>query len=916
MAIKTALSYTQIGQNLKRFRDQSFPCQEIPFQLLLAIGASSTIVQRYRDGKGTVASYDGLLIKGALAFKCATTDGLMDVLGQMKVDERVRKAAPAVLLVSDGETLLGYDPSADESYENRLSHLYIDYSFFTPVWGISKYRGIDENPADVKAAEKMAKLHDEIRRENEFTNESDLHDLNIFMMRLLFCYFAEDTGIFESNIFSESVRKFTQPDATDLSSYLSDAFDMMDVEHRGADVNHSISHFPYVNGGLFGRKIQVPRLGIKARKLILECGALDWRAINPDIFGSMIQAVVTPELRSGLGMHYTSVPNIMKLIGPLFLDELKEEVEQLEKRFQESKNLQAIGGATQKDHDKVCKSVERGCNELLRRIGKMKFFDPACGSGNFLIITYKNIRLLENRILHLIQNTSGAFNLTGLMSIINLNQFYGIELDDFAHEIAILSLWIAEHQMNALFTKEFGVTINALPLKTNSSIIQGNACRVDWNAVCPHTNEEEVFVMGNPPYLGARLQEDVHKNDMKYVFEQHLKGYNNLDYIACWFFNLTTYIGETITKGAFVSTNSICQGEQVPIIWEYILEQVEIIFSYKNFKWGNNAKFNAGVICTIIGLGSAKCKANKIIYYENKSKKVERITAYLTSGKCKIVKGSNNALIVGYDICFGNMPNDGGNLLLTAWEKDQFISQDYKAAQFIRPYVGSQEFIRGQEKYCLWISDKELNIALSIPCINERIQKCRRSRELSTRAATNALSGVPHKFAEIRNQDTAKIIIPRVSSERRNYIPMGYLSKDVIVSDSALAVYNAPIWLFGILTSRIHMTWVSTIGGRLKSDYRYSASLCYNSFPFPLAFSEEREKIEAAANEVLDCRDYHCGSTLAELYDPDKMPDDLRQAHHRLDLIVESCYQSAPFANDEERLECLFKLYEKMTKKK
>lgn len=916
MAIKTALSYIQIGKNLKRFQEKKFDIEEIPFQLINAIGGSETIVQRYREGKGTVVTFPGLLIKGLLAYKSTFTENMLSVLQDMKADEKIRKANPAILLVSDGDTVMGYDPAADESYENRLDHLYVDYSFFTPMWGISKYRGVEENPADVKAAEKMAKLHDEIRRENEFTNDTDLHDLNIFMTRLLFCFFAEDTGIFADSLFTESIRKYTQPDASDLSEYLNQAFRIMDTENRNANENHALSHFPYVNGGLFSKKIDIPKLGIRARKLMLECGSLDWKAINPDIFGSMIQAVVTPELRSGLGMHYTSVPNIMKLIGPLFLDEIEDAVSKIEHNFQQNKKMNDLGGLSSKDFEKHCKTTVKDCHSLLLRISKMKFFDPACGSGNFLIITYKNLRLIENRLLHLIQFATQSFTLDSMISVISISQFYGIELDDFACETAVLSLWLAEHQMNARFTNEFGVVINALPLKTNSNIHHGNACRVDWSEVCPHTEEEEVFIMGNPPYLGARLQEGSHKEDMEHVFKNIIKGFNNLDYIACWFYKLSIYIKDNYSKGAFVTTNSISQGEQVPLLWGILLKEIDIIFTNKNFKWENNAKNNAGVICSIIGLGPKKLKTKKQIIYNSKSQNVESITAYLTSGKCPIVMAHNNPLIMGYSICFGNMPNDGGYLLLNNSEKSQMITTDEGAREFIRPYYGSQEFIRGELKYCLWITDKDYVKAASIPCIAERIEQCRITRENSNRLATKVLASKPYSFGEVRNKDTAKIIIPSVSSERREYIPIGFLDKNAIISNAAFAIYNAPIWLFGILTSKMHMTWVATVGGRLEMRYRYSAQLCYNTFPFPIIFSKMKEEIESAANKVLDVRDYHCGKTLAELYDPDKMPQDLREAHHNLDLIVESCYQEKSFKNDEERLECLFKLYEKMTKKK
>lgn len=915
MAIKTTLSYTQIGNNLKRFHDKKFNIEEIPFQLMLAIGASETIVKRYREGKGTVATYSGLLIKSVLAYQSVSTEDLVSALQAMKSDEKVRKANPAILLVCDGKTVMGYDPAADESYENQLDHLYVDYSFFTPMWGISKYRGVEENPADVKAAEKMAKLHDEIRRENEFTSESDLHDLNIFMTRLLFCFFAEDTGIFADALFTESIRKYTKEDASDLSIYIDNAFCVMDMDKRAANLNHNLTQFPYVNGGLFSKKIEIPKLSIKARKLMLECGSLDWKKINPDIFGSMIQAVVTPELRSGLGMHYTSVPNIMKLIGPLFLDELEEAVSQIEQDFLQKKKMSDLGGTTAKEFDKQAKAIISSCKNLMLRMSKMKFFDPACGSGNFLIITYKNIRLLEMRLLKVIQKATQSFMLDSFLSLISISQFYGIELDDFACETAVLSLWLAEHQMNREFTKEFGVIINALPLKTNSNIHHGNACRVDWNEVCPHTKEEEVFVMGNPPYLGSKLQSQEQKEDISYVFGK-LKNSKTLDYIAIWFYLAAKYIYDTKGQYAFVTTNSISQGEQVSILWPEIFKSdLSIKFAHTSFKWTNNAKYNAGVICVIIGV-SRNNQSLKKLYKEDKLILANNINPYLSENNNSIIYKRTQPLIDIPKASFGAMPYDNGNLLLDSEQKFEFEREYPELSNLIKRMYGSEEFINDKYRYCFWISDQDLPVAVNNPIIADRIEKTKIARLKSPDKAGRELAQRSHQFREYFDLKRDKIIIPSVSSERRIYIPIGYLDKDTIISNAAFAIYDAPIWLFGILTSKMHMTWVATVGGRLKTDYRYSAQLCYNTFPFPKISDAKKAIIECAANDVLDARDYHCGKTLAELYDPDKMPEDLREAHQKLDRIVESCYQEKPFENDEERLECLFKLYEKMTKKK
>lgn len=556
----------------------------------------------------------------------------------------------------------------------------------------------------------------------------------------------------------------------------------------------------------------------------------------------------------------------------------------------------------------------KGLRQLLIRISKMKFFDPACGSGNFLIIAYKELRKLEILIWKQISTINkGQYEIPFVN--IQLNQFYGIEIDDFAHEVAMLSLWLAEHQMNCMFTREFAnVQIPSLPLRTNGNIIQGNACRVDWNEVCPHKTEEEVFVMGNPPYFGARLQKPEHKSDMEYVF-RGITNYNNLDYIACWFYKGGLFVTHTAALVAFVTTNSICQGEQVYLLWDNLLLNTNIVFAYNWFKWSNNAKLNAGVTCTIIGISDKNSTRTKYLFSTDKKREVTYINAYLTSGSDVIVKPCNKSISKLNHLSFGNMANDGGALLLNRDEKNQIISTYPSSAPLIRRLYGALEFIRGEEKYCLWITEELKDIAYNIAPLRDRINKCERIRKDSKRMATNKLAKNPYLFAEIRHQDTKSIIIPSVSSEKRNYIPIGFLtSQDIIVAPN-MAIYDAPMWLFGLLTSKMHMAWVKTVGGRLETRYRYSAQLCYNTFPFPKISAEKKKEIEAAAEEVLLCREDYPDKTLADLYDPDKMPDNLRQAHHALDLLVESCYQDTPFESDEERLECLFKLYEKMTKK-
>ena len=912
MARKQNLSYQDIETALKVFKDYHVQASEVGYEILKAFGKSDADIRRYREGKGILSTYKGLLIKGLFGFKSASSMTLTSVLEMMKVDTKVIKAAPKIIAVSDGKTILAYDMREKESYENPLDRLYCDFAFFYPLSGVEKFKLVEENPADVKAAEKLAKLHDALRAYNDFSSSSQLHDLNLFIARLLFCFFAEDTGIFEENLFTGSIRRYTKSDGSDLAEYLDAAFNIMDVKVRNEDTIKIISQFPYVNGGLFARHIQIPRMGYKARKIIIECGELNWKDINPDIFGSMIQAVVDPEIRANQGMHYTSVPNIMKVINPLFMDELRAEYNALNEEFLLSKRQKEIGALSDKDFGLKRQTIVKKINALLLRMSNMKFFDPACGSGNFLIIAYKSLRYLEMDILKLQQECEGEGFLTAVMgTCISLQQFYGIELLDFPHEVAMLSLWLAQHQMDNKLFENFGINTQALPLHNITQIKCGNACRLDWDEVCPHEKDEEVFVFGNPPYLGARLQSKEQKEDMRFVFKE-TRTYNNLDYITTWFYKGANYIKDSRAKVAFVTTNSICQGEQVSLLWPYIFEKgIEIAFAYHSFKWSNNAKYNAGVTCVIIGL-QVHTNGAKFIFDRTKSQQVDNINPYLLKGNSVIVEKRNIPLVNVPHIAFGSMPNDGGYLLLNSFEKKQLVNDYPKSQVFIHPILGSVEFIRGEERYCLWIKNNQLGLAYSIKPIKNRIEKCKMIRLKSNRESTQKLALIPYQFGERRYENSKCIIIPAVSSERREYIPMGYLNEGTVVSNSAFAIYGAQTWLFGILESKMHMVWVRTVGGKLKTDYRYSAQLCYNTFPFPNLTSTKRDELQSAAEEVLIVREGHPGMTLAEMYDPDRMPLDLRQAHNTLDAVVDSCYPGYPFATNDARLECLFKRYEKL----
>lgn len=870
----------QIENNLKLLFN-SFDENSFIYNLLLAYGQPRASIKRLQDGGLNLSKNDGeLLWKKKLFFKVSTDSDLHELIDFLSVEDRITRHSPRFILVTDYKSLLARDTKTNETLDIDILEVPRYFDFFLPLAGMEKAQHQSENPADVKAAERMGKLYDEIRKDNPTDSKENVHDLNIFLTRLLFCYFAEDTSIFEQSQFTHSIINHTQEDGSDLNTHFDRLFQVMNTpDAQRGNIPAFLNSSPYVNGGLFRNQHTIPQFSRKSRTAIIESGELDWSAINPDIFGSMIQAVITPEHRGGLGMHYTSVPNIMKVIEPLFLNDFYEEFE-------------------------AAKGNSKRLRQLLNRIWHTKFFDPACGSGNFLIITYKELRKLEMKIFKELNEIA--------FSNISLNQFYGIELDDFAHEVAILSLWLAEHQMNQIFFKEFGRRKPALPLTSAGNIVQGNACRLDWEAVCPKNEGDEIYIMGNPPYLGARILDEIQKADMKFVFNAKVEGYNDLDYIAPWFFKSGKYIEKANAKFAFVSTNSICQGSQVASLWPSILtDKLEIYFVHKSFKWSNNAKAKAAVIVIILGIRNNSQNA-KYIFHKTLKTSVKNISPYLIKGDNVYVFGRRIQLSNIPLMNFGSMPNDGGYLTLSHEEYEQLVEQDSIAKAYIKKFIGSKEFINDISRWCIWIEDGKLNEASKIKFINDRIQKVKIHREQSDRGATNTLAAIPHRFAEVRYKKNNSIIVPRVSSERREYMPIGFLNSDYVISDSAQAIYDVSEWVFAMITSRMHMTWLRAVAGRLKSDYRYSTALCYNTFPFPNITENQKSDLEKHVYQILEERENHSEKTLAQLYDPEKMPKGLREAHRLNDLAVERCYRSKPFESDEERLEYLFKLYEQM----
>lgn len=902
------MNIAQIEENVKSLLADlaSGKCKQDAFiyELLLAYGHRKQSVSRLRSGERNMASksntpcHDEIIWKRHLHYKHVEGDALHAEIDQMRNDKLVRTNKIRFVIVTNFDQLLAVDTKTSDSLDITLDELPKQFDFFLPWAGMEKavYQG--ENPADVKAAEKMAKLFDLIKSDNfDESNRHDtsaLHNLNVFLTRLLFCFFAEDTEIFENNQFSLAIRSHTKDDGGDLSGYLNRLFTVLNT----ADVDRGelpdyLSIFPYVNGGLFADNLPSPKFSAKSRRMLIECGSeLDWSDINPDIFGSMFQAVVHPDQRGGMGMHYTSVTNIMKVIEPLFLSDLYEE-------------LDRVDGSANK------------LQKLQQRLGRIKIFDPACGSGNFLIIAYKEIRKLEMELLKRLQELElkKTGQISQPFSVITLSQFYGIELDDFAHEVAILSLWLAEHQLNVEFKVEFGECAASLPLKKGGNVVCGNAAVVSWGEVCPIAVGDETYLLGNPPYLGSSLQSKSHKSDMSISLASSLPGYKNLDYISIWFFKGANYLSrfENGADLAFVSTNSICQGEQVSLLWQDILdiENVEISFAYQSFKWRNNARDNAAVTCVIVGLSTSR--KPKYLFDNDVRQEVKNINPYLVESETNVILSKRRQPLSDLpQMVYGSKPTDGGGLILDVAERDDLLTSYPNSSKFVKKYVGASEHTSNRERWCLWIDDGDIDEAMSIPTIRNRISSVKAFRDKSSKEATKKLSLVPHRFGEPRYQPLLSILVPIHGSDRRKYIPFGILNADVIASNAVQVLYCDDLFIFGLISSYIHNLWIKVSCGKIKEDPRYSSTLGYNNFPIPVVGSIVRKKITAAAFGVLEARERYPERNLAELYDPDLMPPELLSAHTTLDELVEAIYKKAPFTSDVERLEFLFKQYEKM----
>lgn len=913
MAKNKVLNITEIEDGIKRLvTNLDFDNFIINFLAFYDIPKTSITraKKQFEEGKD-------FSIKNKFLFREVETDVVLTI-DSMEQEIAEQKSKPRFIMATDFEQVAVIDTQTRATLNISIEELPANADFFLAWNGIEKADYQAENPADRKAAERFAKLYDVIANDNPTTNE---HAFNLFLIRVLFLLFAEDTGIISKGSFTNALKTRTQEDGRDFNDVITELFEILDIPtlKREGKANW-LQEFPYVNGKLFGEP-HVPLHFTKvSRELLIEAGELlNWKEINPDILGSMIQTVASAEDRHLSGMHYTSVPNIMKVIKPLFLEELDNVFNKINDKYFNNQNKD-ITEKTRKENER---HFIKELHVLLDRISKIKFLDPACGSGNFLIITYKELRRLEIKILLLAQQIEQIDIMP--ISVINLSQFNGIELDDFAHEVAKLSLWIAEHQMNEQMIAAIpGSIAQLLPLKDAGNIVQGNSLRINWNKIVPHDKDNEVYIMGNPPYIGAKKQTKGQKKDLEYALDGNDK-YKKLDYISGWLYLGAKFISRSRAALAFVTTNSITQGEQVSMLWPSILENAQIFFAHSSFKWSNSAKHNAGVTVSIIGLNSKDASNDKYLFVEDTKKIVRNITPYLTEGGDTIVT-SRTDTISGFPKAFlGSLPLDGGNFIFSIEEYKETLTKFPELSPFLKKYVGSAELINQQDRFVLWLKEDSYQKHIQNPIVNQRVEAVKKFRKTGGQSAQGAVDTSFEFFTKNSRENAINlhhknstdemitIIVPRVSSENRKYVPMGIVGEDTVVSDSATAIYNAPIWLLGLLESRMHMTWLRSVGGKLETRYRYSAGLVYNTFPVKELSTQRKNEMARVMLEILDLREYE-GGTLAQLYNKDTMPESLRRKHEELDGIVDRAYQQKQYESDEERLATLLKLYKEMIK--
>ena len=910
------MNAVEIEQAVTDLAEQPFNPAEFPYAFLAAFGNKETTLKRLRAGASNKSDLGGVLQTNNIHILACLAGQVSESLKALKASPATTKAKGKFIVATDGVDFEAEDLASGDTVACAFTDFPDHFGFFLPLAGISTVHQISENSFDIRATSRLNRLYVELLKDNpEWGTAGRRHDMNHFMARLIFCFFAEDTNIFiRKGCFTETIELMSAKDSSNTHEVISTLFLAMNTrkeDRQATSIPRWADDFPYVNGGLFSGNTDVPRFSKIARSYLLHVGGLDWTKINPDIFGSMIQAVAQDEERGALGMHYTSVPNILKVLNPLFLDDLRTKLEE-------------------------AGSNSRMLLNLRKRIAKIRVFDPACGSGNFLVIAYKEMRAIEAEINQRRGEPDRA-------SEIPLTNFRGIELLDFPAEIARLALTIAEYQCDELYRGQKLALAEFLPLRNENWITCGNALRLDWLSVCPPTgtgvkvqaddlfsapldqvdidfeNEGgETYICGNPPYKGSQTQTEEHKADLEAVFSPYGISSKQIDYVGGWFMKAAAYAQATQADSAFVSTNSICQGRIVPILWPAIFKLGSFIrFAHTSFKWSNLASHNAGVTVAIIGLSTDTSKKRWLYDLNGDGQTIVReatnITPYLTIGKNVIVVRQSKSISGLPDMSFGNMPIDGGYLLLSRPEVEALGLTAEQRALFVRSIYGSAEFIRGLERYCLWIEEEHLAEAMSIVPIRQRIEGVRIVRLASRDRGANEMAARAHQFREMYHGERHTLIVPGVSSEGREYLPVGCLPNGSIVSNSAFALYDAPLWNMALIASRLHLVWIATVCGKLKTDFRYSNTLGWNTFPVPPLTDKNKADLTRCAEDILLAREHHFPATIADLYDPDVMPADLRAAHERNDEVLERIYIGRRFKNDTERLEKLFELYTKMT---
>ena len=835
--------------------------------------------------------YIDLLWKGTILIEMKSRGKNLDKAYQQAVDYTYglkQHELPKYILICDFETFRLYDLEENKTVEFKLNDLVNNVQHFGYILGYQKNVYKEQDPANIQAAELMGKLHDRLK---EIGYEG--HPLEVYLVRLLFCLFAEDTTIFDKQAFQDYIEQRTNVDGSDLASKLQELFQVLNTpfEKRFKNIDEQLNEFPYVNGKLFEEVLPVASFDTKMRQALLDCCIIDWSKISPAIFGSMFQSVMNPKERRNLGAHYTSETNILKLIKPLFLDDLWKEFESI-------------------------KTNKNKLPEFHKKLSTLKFLDPACGCGNFLVITYRELRLLELEILrNIYTNGQQVIDISDIIWL-DVDMMNGIEYEEFPARIAEVAMWLMDHQMNMQISNEFGQYFARLPLKKSAKIVHGNALQTDWETVV--SKNKLSFILGNPPFVGSRIMDKTQKNDLTTGFD-NAKNIGDLDYVTAWYINAAKFIQNTTIKVAFVSTNSIVQGLQTSILWGKMLNKynIKIHFAHRTFKWSNEAKGNAAVYCVIVGFANYDTNNKSIFEYEDikgdaHELKVKNINPYLLEAKDILIDRQQHPICKVPEMCFGNMPADGGELLFTTEQKNIFLDKEPNSAPYFRKFVGSQEYINNIERWCLWLEDIEPSELKKMKYVLERVQNVKVIRENSSRPQ---LANIPHLFAQITQpKGLDYIIVPSVSSERRKFIPIGFEKSTVIASNLCLIIPNATIYHFGILTSTMHMSWVKNVCGRLESRYRYSKDIVYNNYPWPENPTEKQiNSIETAAQKVLDIRLEFPKSSLADLYDPLTMPPALIKAHNELDKAVDLAYRPQAFTSESNRMVYLFELYEKYT---